>query len=70
MSVKAKYEKAKARFFQLMDERPLETIAVLSVAATATAKLIRSATEARNSATWKREVQRREQAQQMKRYSR
>lgn len=60
MTVKKKYEDTKARFLKLLEERPLETIAVISVAATAAAKLISSVTEARNSATWKREVSRRE----------
>lgn len=60
MTAKKKFEDAKARFIQIFDERPLETIAVCAVAATAASKLIRSITEARNSATWKREVDRRE----------
>lgn len=60
MNAKKKYEDVKVRFLQLLDERPLETIAVLSVAATAVAKLVSSVTQARNSKTWKREVDRRE----------
>jgi hypothetical protein len=70
MSVKKKFEDVKAKALQLMEERPLETLAVAAVTVTAVAKLISSVTEARNSATWKREVRRREQAQQQKRYSR
>jgi len=68
MSAKKKFEDVKAKAIQLMEERPLETIAVAAVAITATAKLISSVTEARNSATWKREVQRREQKQQTRYY--
>lgn len=60
---KQKYEAAKARAVQLMSEHPLETIATISAAAIATAKVISSVTEARNSATWKREVRRRERNQ-------
>jgi len=69
MNAKKKFEDVKNRAIQLFEERPLETIAALALAATATAKLISSITEARNSATWKREVQRREQSQ-YKKYSR
>jgi hypothetical protein len=61
MSVKSTYAKVKARTAQLLDEHPLETIAVAAVAAGATAKLINSITEARKVEIWKREVQRREQ---------
>lgn len=64
MSVKKKYNDAKDRFLQLLQERPLETVAVISGAALAAAKLISSVTEARNAKTWKREVQRRERSQQ------
>lgn len=63
MSTKTKFNDAKTRLIQLMDEKPLETIVVISTAALATAKLISSITEARNSSTWKREVQRRERNQ-------
>lgn len=63
MSAKKKFEDVKAKALQLMEERPLETLAVAAVTVTAVAKLISSVTEARNSATWKREVQRREQNQ-------
>jgi len=63
MSTKTKFNDAKTRLIQLMDEKPLETIVVISTAALATAKLISSVTEARNSSTWKREVQRRERNQ-------
>lgn len=69
MNAKKKFEDVKVRFIQLMQERPLETIAVISAAAMAAAKILNSFTEARNSSTWKREVKRREQSQQ-KRYSR
>lgn len=63
MSTKTKFNDAKTRLIQLMDEKPLETIVVISTAALAAAKLISSVTEARNSSTWKREVQRRERNQ-------
>lgn len=63
MSMKKKFDNAKAKTLQLLDERPLETIIVASMAVTATAKLIHSVTEARNSGTWQREVKRREQNQ-------
>lgn len=60
MTAKKKFEDIKAKALQLMEERPLETLAVASVAVTAVAKLISSVTQARNSKTWKREVDRRE----------
>jgi hypothetical protein len=63
MSTQKKFDAVKAKATELMQERPLETIAVISAAALATAKLISSVTEARNSSTWKREVKRREQNQ-------
>jgi hypothetical protein len=63
MSAKKKFEDVKAKALQLMEERPLETLAVAAVTVTAVAKLISSVTEARNSATWKREVRRREMNQ-------
>lgn len=69
MSAKTKFENAKAKAIQLLQERPLETIATISAAALAAAKVISSITEARNSATWKREVKRREQNQRT-RYNR
>lgn len=62
-TTKKQFEDAKARFIQLMQDRPLETVAAISAAALAAAKLLSSVTEARNSATWKREVKRRELAQ-------
>jgi hypothetical protein len=68
MTAKKKYEEVKAKAIQLMQERPLETIATLSAAALAVAKIINSVTEAQNAKVWKREVQRREREQQMKRY--
>jgi hypothetical protein len=64
MSTKATFANAKTRLVQLMEEKPLETIVIISTAALAAAKLISSVTEARNSSTWKREVQRRERKQQ------
>ena len=69
MTAKKKFEDAKARLIQLMQDRPLETIAAISTAALAAAKILSSVTEARNAKTWKREVRRREQAQ-MRRYTR
>lgn len=68
-NAKKKYEDLKAKAIQLFEERPLETIAAISAAALAAAKMINSVTEARNAKTWKREVQRREQNQQGRRYS-
>jgi phosphoribosylanthranilate isomerase len=66
---KKKLNDVKIKFLQLLDERPLETIATLSAAALAVAKVITSVNEAHNAKTWRREVRRREQ-NQMKRYSR
>jgi len=63
MNAKKTYENAKARLLQAFEERPLETIGVLSAAALAVAKIISSTTEARNAKTWRKEVQRREQKQ-------
>jgi len=68
MTAKKKYEEVKTKFVQLLQERPLETIATVSAAALATAKIITAVTEARNAATWKREVKRREQNQQKRYY--
>ena len=62
-TTKKKFENIKAKAIQLFEERPLETIATISAAALATAKLIGSVTEARNAKTWKREVERRERNQ-------
>lgn len=70
MSAKTKYEEAKAKAIQLFQERPLETIATVSAAALAVAKILNSVTEARNAKTWKREVERRERNQRPTRYSR
>lgn len=67
-TTKQKITNLKNKALQLLEERPLETVAVAAVAMTATAKLIHSVTEARNSATWKREVQRREEATRRARY--
>jgi len=68
MSAKKKFEDAKAKAIQLLNERPLETIATISAAALATAKIISAITEAHNSATWKREVKRREENQRTRNY--
>ncbi len=62
-TAKKKFNDVKARFLQLLEERPLETIAAISAVALAAAKMIGAVTEARNSATWKREVRRREDSQ-------
>lgn len=62
MSIKTKFNVVTTRAVQLLEERPLETIAVISAAALAAAKLISAVTEARNSETWKREVRRRERS--------
>jgi hypothetical protein len=63
---KKKLTDVKNRFLQLLDERPLETIATLSTAALAAAKIVTSINQSRNARTWKREVRRREQAQRMR----
>lgn len=65
---KKKFTDAKNKAIQLMKERPLETIVVASMAVTAAAKLINSATEARNSSTWKKEVERRERKERREYY--
>jgi len=62
-NAKKKFNAAKARLVQLMQERPLETLAAISAAALASAKLIHSVSEARNASSWRREVRRREDAQ-------
>ena len=64
MNAKKKFNDVKDRFLQVLEERPLETVAVLSAAALAVAKVIGSVNEAQNAKTWRREVRRREQAQQ------
>lgn len=63
MNYKKKFNDFTTEASKLMKERPLETIAAVSMAAIATAKLINSVTEARNSSTWKKEVNRRTQNQ-------
>lgn len=68
-TAKKKFEDLKAKASQLMQEHPLETLAVASVAVTAVAKLISSVTEARNASVWKREVNRRERNQNYRHYS-
>jgi hypothetical protein len=67
---KRKYEALKNKAIQLLEERPLETIATASAAMLAVAKLIGSVNEARNARTWRREVQRREEKQRERRYAR
>lgn len=49
-------DRLKAKF----EEFPLETIAVCALAVTATAKLVDSLAEARNTKTWAKEVNRRD----------
>jgi hypothetical protein len=61
---KKKLVDVKNRFLQLLDERPLETIATLSTAALAAAKIVSSINQSRNAKTWRKEVQRRERNQQ------
>lgn len=58
---KKKLNDVKIKFLQLLEERPLETIATLSAAALAVAKVVSSVNEAHNAKTWRREVKRREQ---------
>jgi hypothetical protein len=62
-NAKKKFNDLKTRFLQLLDERPLETIAAVSAVALAAAKILGAVNDSRNAATWKREVRRREQAQ-------
>ena len=66
MSFQDKVNATKAKATQLMQERPLETIATISAATLAAAKIISSVSGARNSSTWRREVRRREQNQKNK----
>lgn len=63
MSFKKKFNEVKESAFQTLKERPLETLAVISAAAVATAKVVKTISEVQNSNTWKREVKRREQSQ-------
>jgi hypothetical protein len=63
---KKKLNDVKIKFLQLLEERPLETIATLSTAAIAVAKVVTSVNQTRNARTWKKEVRRREQAQRMR----
>jgi precorrin-6B methylase 1 len=62
-NAKNKFNDLKTRFIQLLDERPLETIAAISAVALAAAKMIGAVNDSRNASSWKREVRRREQAQ-------
>lgn len=62
-SAKKKLNDVKIKFLQILEERPLETIATLSAAALAVAKVISSVNEAQNAKTWRKEVKRREQNQ-------
>jgi hypothetical protein len=64
---KKKLSDVKNRFLQLLDERPLETIATLSTAALAAAKIVTSINQSRNAKTWRREVRRREQSARARR---
>lgn len=63
---KKKLTDVKNRFLQLLDERPLETIATLSTAALAVAKIVTSVNQSRNAKTWRQEVKRRERNQRMR----
>jgi phosphoribosylanthranilate isomerase len=63
---KKKLTDVKIKFLQVLEERPLETIAALSAAALAVAKVISSVNEAQNARTWRKEVRRREQKQRMR----
>ena len=65
-SAKKKLNDVKIKFLQILEERPLETIATLSAAALAVAKVISSVNEAQNAKTWRKEVKRREQKQRMR----
>jgi hypothetical protein len=52
-------EKVIDKIKQAWDENPLAVIAVGALAVTAAARIINATTEARNSHTWKKEVDRR-----------
>jgi phosphoribosylanthranilate isomerase len=65
-NAKKKLNDVKIKFLQILEERPLETIATLSAAALAVAKVISSVNEAQNAKTWRKEVKRREQKQRMR----
>jgi hypothetical protein len=69
VKAKKKLNDVKTKFLQILEERPLETIATLSAAALAVAKVVSSVNEARNAKTWRREVQRREQNQRRTNYA-
>lgn len=60
---KKKLNDVKIKFLQLLEERPLETIATISTAAIAVAKVVTSVNQSRNAKTWRKEVRRREQNQ-------
>jgi hypothetical protein len=53
-------DKVKHKIQQALEENPLTVVAVASGAALAVAKLITAVTEAKNSRTWKKEVDRRD----------
>lgn len=55
-------EKLKTRLAQAWDENPLAVITVAALAATAAAKVANAMTEANNSRTWKKEVDRRDRS--------
>jgi phosphoribosylanthranilate isomerase len=63
---KQKLNDVKIKFLQLLEERPLETIATISTAAIAVAKVVTSVNQSRNAKTWRKEVHRREQQQRMR----
>jgi hypothetical protein len=54
--IKAKFEAS----VEWVIDHPVETLLVASALATLTTKLLNAVTEARNSKTWEREVERRE----------
>lgn len=54
----------KRKIKQAWEEHPLETIAAVGFAATAAAKLVNAMVSARNSQTWKMEVERRQMMSQ------
>lgn len=53
------WKRMKANLQATIEEHPLEALAVGAAVATVATKLIQASTEARNSRTWEKEVERR-----------
>lgn len=60
MDYKRKYREASDKIYHTITTYPVESVIVGIAAMTAAAKLNNSITQARNAATWRREVRRRE----------